>query len=77
MYFPPSFFDIMVHLLVHLVIEIRFWALVYLSWMYPIKRYMNIFKGYTKNHHVPEALIVERYITEEALEFCSNYLSKT
>ncbi|KAI5442334.1 hypothetical protein KIW84_011414 [Lathyrus oleraceus] len=38
---------------------------------------MKIFKGYTNNHHRPEALIVERYITEEALEFYSNYLLET
>jgi len=35
-FFPPSFFDIMVHLLVHLVREIKFCELVYLRWMYPI-----------------------------------------
>lgn len=38
---------------------------------------MQIFKGYKKNHHRPKALIVERYIIEEAVEFCSNYFSKT
>ena len=37
MYFPPSFFDIMVHLLVHLVREIRICGPVYLWWMYPIE----------------------------------------
>lgn len=37
---------------------------------------MKIFKGYTKNHHRPEASIVERYITEEVVELCSHYLSK-
>lgn len=42
--------------------------------MYPISRYMKIFKGYTENHHYLEALIVERYVTEEAVEFCLNYL---
>ncbi|KAK2357161.1 hypothetical protein QL285_094460 [Trifolium repens] len=51
MYFPPAFFDIMVHLIVHLEIN-------------------------TKNPHRPEASIVERYIAEEAIEFCSNYLSE-
>lgn len=35
---------------------------------------MTIFKGFKKNHYRPEALIVERYITEEAIELCSNYL---
>ncbi|GAU44823.1 hypothetical protein TSUD_400420 [Trifolium subterraneum] len=76
MYFPPSFFDIMVHLIAHLAREIRFCGPVYLRWMYPIERYMKILKGYTKNPHRPEASIVERYIAEEAIEFCSNYLSE-
>lgn len=75
MFFPSSFFDIMVHLFVHLVREIRVYGLVYLRWMYLIERYTNIFKGYIKNHHCLEASIVERYITEEAIEFCTNYLS--
>ena len=37
MYFPPSFFDIMVHLIVHLVKEIKLFGLIYLRWMYPIE----------------------------------------
>jgi len=69
--FPPIFFDIMVHLIVHLVREIKCCGPVYLWWMYPIERYMKILKGYTKNLHHPEAFIVERYIAEEAIEFCS------
>ncbi|XP_050889050.1 uncharacterized protein LOC127094234 [Lathyrus oleraceus] len=77
MYFPPSSFDTMVHLLVHLVRKVRFCDPVYLRWMYLIEQYMKIFKGYTKNHHRPEASIFERYITKEALEFCSNYLLET
>jgi len=32
---------------------------------------MKILKGYTKNLHHLEASIVERYIAEEAIEFCS------
>jgi hypothetical protein len=76
MYFPPSFFDIMVHLIVHLVREIRLCGPVYLRWMYPVERYMKILKGYVKNQHRPEASIVERYIAEEAIEFCSNYMSE-
>jgi len=49
---------------------------VYLQWMYPIERYMKILKGYTKNLHRLEASIVERYIAEEAIEFCSEYIEK-
>ena len=37
---------------------------------------MKILKGYTKNLHRPEASIVERYITEEAIEFFSKYIEK-
>ncbi|XP_020235601.1 uncharacterized protein LOC109815320 [Cajanus cajan] len=60
MYFPPSFFDIMVHLIVHLVREIQLCGPIYLRWMYPVERYMKIFKGYVKNQYRPEASIVER-----------------
>ncbi|XP_058753332.1 uncharacterized protein LOC131626522 [Vicia villosa] len=76
MFFPPSFFDIMVHLIVHLVREIRLYGPIFLRWMYPIERYMKILKGYTKKPRRPEASIIERYIAEEAIEFCSNYLSE-
>ena len=41
MYFPPSCFDIMVHLIVHLVREIRICGPVFLRWMYPIERCMK------------------------------------
>jgi len=75
MYFPPSFFDIMEHLIVHLVREIRQCGPVYLRWMYPVERYMKILKGYTMNLHRPEASIVERYIAEEGIEYCLDYLS--
>jgi hypothetical protein len=74
MYFPPSFFDIMVHLIVHLVREIRLCGPVYLRWMYPFERYMKILKGYVKNQRRPEASIIERYIAEEAIEYCSDYM---
>ncbi|XP_058775142.1 uncharacterized protein LOC131649398 [Vicia villosa] len=76
MFFPPSFFNIMVHLIVHLVREIRLYSPIFLQWMYPIERYMKILKVYTKNPHRSEASIFERYIAEEAIEFCSNYLSE-
>ena len=76
MYFPPSFFDIMVHLIVHLVREIRICGPVFLRWMYPIERCMKIFKGYVKNPYRPEASIVERYIAEETIGFCTMYMSE-
>ena len=76
MYFPLSFFDIMVHLTVHLVKEIKLCVPIYLRWMYLIERYIEILKGYTKNLHHPEAYIVEMYIAKEAIESCSEYIEK-
>jgi len=37
MYFPPAFFDIIVHLIVHLVREIKCCGPVYLQWMYLVE----------------------------------------
>jgi len=37
---------------------------------------MKIFKGYVKNTYPPEAYIFERYIVEEAVEFCTTYMSE-
>ncbi|CAL9018480.1 unnamed protein product, partial [Prunus brigantina] len=70
-YFPPSFFDIMVHLVVHLVREVRLCGPVYFRWMYPFERYMKVLKGYVQNRTRPEGCIAERYIAEEAVEFCT------
>jgi len=75
MYFPPSFFDMMIYLIVHLVREIRLCGPVYLRWMYPVERFMKVLKGYTKNQYRPEASIVERYIAKEAIEFFSEYIT--
>jgi hypothetical protein len=36
--FPPSFFTIMVHLLVHLAMEAKLGGPVHLRWMFPIER---------------------------------------
>ncbi|KAL6506180.1 hypothetical protein OROGR_024361 [Orobanche gracilis] len=46
MYFPPSFFDIMVHLNVHLIYETRMCGPARMRWMYPVERYLKILKDY-------------------------------
>ena len=40
--FPPSVFDVIVHLLVHLVNEAKVTGPVQYRWMYPIERYVLI-----------------------------------
>uniref|UniRef100_A0A803NIR2 Transposase n=1 Tax=Cannabis sativa TaxID=3483 RepID=A0A803NIR2_CANSA len=74
-FFPPSFFDIMLHLIVHLVREVELGGPMYMRWMYGFERYMKILKGYVRNRSRPEGCIVECYIAEEAVEFCSEYVS--
>ncbi|CAH9055219.1 unnamed protein product, partial [Cuscuta europaea] len=74
-YFVPSFFDIMLHLTVHLVAQIRLCGPPYLCWMYPFERSMKLLKGHVRNHYHPEGCIAELYAAEEALEFCAEYLS--
>ena len=74
--FLRSFFDIMVHLIVHLVREIKLCGPVYLRWMYPFERCMKILKGYMKNPNRLKASIVQKYVAEEAMDFCQQYLSK-
>ena len=44
MYFPPSVFYIVIHLIVHLVGEILFCVPVFLRWMYPVEHYMKVLK---------------------------------
>ena len=38
-YFPPSFFDIMIHLTTHVGREVRICGPVQYRWMYPFERY--------------------------------------
>ncbi|XP_024163761.2 uncharacterized protein LOC112170658 [Rosa chinensis] len=73
-YFPPSFFDIMVHLTVHLVREVELCGPVFYRWMYPFERYMKVCKGYVRNRNRPEGCIAENYIAEEAVEFLAERL---
>ncbi|KAL6579112.1 hypothetical protein OROMI_009328 [Orobanche minor] len=74
MYFPPSFFDIMVHLTVHLVREIRFCGPVYLRVQWPFERQMRTYQGYVKNPYRPEGCIAERLFYEEVLAYASEFM---
>ena len=65
----------MIHLIVHLVREVRLCGPVYFGWMYPFERVMKVLKSYVRNRNRPEGRIVECYIVEEAIEFCSEQLS--
>ncbi|XP_071906106.1 uncharacterized protein [Coffea arabica] len=59
--FLPTFFDVMVHLVVHLATEVKLGGPVYYRWMYPVER--------------PEGSIAQGYLAEECINFCSLYLA--
>ena len=71
--FPPAFFDILIHLVVHLPDEAILGGPVFIRWTYPFERYMNKLKNYVRNKAHPEGSIVEGYVTDKALTFCSMY----
>ena len=73
--FPPAFFDIMHHCLIHLVDEIELCGPVGGRWMYPCERYLGTLKSYVRNKTHPEASMANGYAAEEALGFCAEYLN--
>ncbi|CAA0839975.1 Unknown protein [Striga hermonthica] len=72
--FPPSFFDIIMHLPIHLVDEVRLSGPVSSWWMFGPERYLGELKTYVGNRSRPEGSIAEGYLAEECLTFCSRYL---
>ena len=72
--FPPSFFNIMTHLLGHLVKEIAILGPVFLHNMFPFERFMGVLKKYVHNRARPEGSIAQGYGTEEVIEFCVDYI---
>ncbi|XP_012837860.1 PREDICTED: uncharacterized protein LOC105958391 [Erythranthe guttata] len=74
MIFPPAFFDVMVHLAIHLAQEAKIGGPVQYRWMYPIERYLSTLKGMVRNRARPEGSIAEAYVVKECLSFCSLYL---
>ncbi|KAJ9556530.1 hypothetical protein OSB04_011144 [Centaurea solstitialis] len=71
---PPSFFTIMVHLVIHLVREVHLGGPITFRWMYPIERDLLTVKSYVNNRAYPEGSIAEGYLARENLTFCSRYL---
>ncbi|KAA0059821.1 transposase [Cucumis melo var. makuwa] len=74
-YFPHSYFTIMIHLTVHIVREVKLCGPIYLRWMYHFERFMKVIKNSVRNRYRSEGCIAESYLIEEAIEFCSDFLS--
>ncbi|KAL5563237.1 hypothetical protein UlMin_032984 [Ulmus minor] len=76
-YFPPSFFDPMIHLVVHLPREVRLCGPVQFRWMYHFERYMKVLKGFVSNYARPEGSIANRYLSLECVRFCETFLKQS
>jgi hypothetical protein len=72
--FPPSLFNVMTHLMYHLVEELDLCGPVHTRWMYPIERYMKTLKNFVRNKARPEGSMAEGYSFKESLEFCTEYM---
>jgi hypothetical protein len=69
-WFPLAFFDLMIHLLTHLVDELEICGLVGARWCYPMERYLNVLKRYIRNGAWPKACMAFGYMYDEVLGFC-------
>jgi hypothetical protein len=76
-YFPSAFFDVSVHLIAHVVKEIRYLGPVFLHHMYPYERFMSTLNRYTKNRARPEGSMVQGYSAEEVVDWCLGYIDPT
>jgi hypothetical protein len=75
MYFPPAFFDIMVHLLVHIMEDIVQLGPMFLHSMMPFERMNGVIKGYIRNRSLLDGSIAKGFLIEECISFCMNYLN--
>ncbi|XP_074580679.1 uncharacterized protein LOC141837120 [Curcuma longa] len=73
--FPPSFFDSMEHLPVHLSYKARIGGPVQYRWMYPFERFLRRLKNNVRNKARVEGFICNAYLVEEASYFCSYYFA--
>ena len=74
MYFPPAFFDVMVHLCVHIVDDIIDLGTTFLHSMMPFERMNEIIKGFVQYMSRPDGSNMQGYLTQECISFGENYL---
>ena len=76
---PTSFFDIQVHLLVHLVDEVKVTGVVSSRWMFIVERYMKTLKDFVHQRAQPEAsmakAMAEGWLVYESMHYITKYLS--
>jgi hypothetical protein len=74
--FPPTFMDVMSHLIIHLVEELYICDPVHCRWMYPVERYLKRLKDYVRTYARPKASMAEGYAMSETLGYCTEYMDR-
>jgi hypothetical protein len=72
--FPPSFMDVMFHLIIHLVQELYISSPMHCKWMYPIERYIKTLKDFVRIYANLKASMAKRYMITEALNYSTEYM---
>ena len=72
---PTSFFDIQVHLLVHLVDEVKHVGVVSSRWMFFVESYMKTLKDFVRQRAQIEASMVEGWLVYKSMHYITEYLS--
>lgn len=75
--FPPAFFDIMVHLPIHLVGQIKLGGPVSSRCMYGIERYLHGLKQDVRNKARLEGSMAEGYQAKECIVFVARFLKRS
>ncbi len=71
---PSAFFDVMTHLVLHVVEELAICRLVHIRWMYPVEWTLGTLKKYVRNRARLEALMALGYVLDETLGFVKEYM---
>ena len=74
MYFLPEFFDIMVHVTMHLVREVQLYGPICFQRMYLFEQYMKVLKSYVRKGNNTEGCMVDCFVSNEAPYFCIKYI---
>lgn len=75
MYLPLAFFDIMLHLMIHITPEILDLGPLFVHNMCPLERYNGVVTWYIHHRSHPEGSIIQAYAAEECIEFCMDYMA--
>ena len=74
MCFPLSYFDIMPHLMMHMVDLIQQLGPMYLHQMWMYEQFMSTLNRSVLNRAHPKGSMIEAYTTEEAVNCCTKFI---